>query len=190
MPDSRKIGNRNEREVVKFFKRWTGWDFHKVPASGGLHWKKDYRVSGDIVCPEEKAKLFPFSVEAKTRRKKVSKKRKLVRDQINVGDLLLNWHDSPLYEFWEQCDRDALSVKREPIMFLRNSGMRKGLFYVFMYEPLAVALEKEFGIPFMHIPQLYISVTSTEDLIEEDHLDLFRFVRKCRKKLRETVVGG
>ena len=55
-------GGVYERKIAKLMTEWTGVKFERVPASGGLHWKKDNRVYGDIVCNDP---TFPFVVECK-----------------------------------------------------------------------------------------------------------------------------
>ena len=59
-------GNVFERKIAKIMTEWTGIKFERVPASGGLHWKKDNRVYGDIVCNDPD---FPFVIECKNREK-------------------------------------------------------------------------------------------------------------------------
>lgn len=38
--NSKQKGSRFERSICKFFQDWTGYEFSRVPASGGLRWKK------------------------------------------------------------------------------------------------------------------------------------------------------
>ena len=48
--NSRKKGSKNERFLTKLFEQWTGVEFSRVPASGGLRWKgMSEIIVGDIV---------------------------------------------------------------------------------------------------------------------------------------------
>lgn len=38
--NSKNKGSRFERTICKWFQDWTGYEFNRVPASGGLRWKK------------------------------------------------------------------------------------------------------------------------------------------------------
>ena len=178
MANSKRIGNKNENELKKWFSSWTGWEFHRVPASGGLHWAGDQGVHGDIIPPAQHKDEFPFCIETKTRRPKVSNKSKLVRDQINIGLLLIDWEDCHIMEFWNQCIDDAESIDKYPFMALRNNGMPKGCFYVFLYYKLALLLSNKFCLPFAHIPDLGISVTTTFELESVDPYELFKYTAR------------
>lgn len=194
LPNPRRIGSKNQREVAKFLKRWTGWEFHSTPRSGGLHWKKDARVAGDIVPGMDYIDEFPFSVEAKRRAEKV-RKSGLVRDQINLGDLILNWMGSKMWTYWMQCVRDAYSIKKLPMMFLRNRGMSKGVFYVFIPLKIGKIFEEKCGdIGMMHIPMLELSITTSDEL-SQYHISSMEVIKylsakcKVRKGWYEEVVG-
>lgn len=64
--NSRNKGASYERKITKLLAPWWDCEFHRVPASGGLRWKQDNRVTGDIVVQED-VKDFPFVVECKKR---------------------------------------------------------------------------------------------------------------------------
>lgn len=73
---------------------------------------------------------------------------------------------------------DAVRTEKVPLLFLRNDGMAKGLYYVFMGNQLAEDFEQSgFAIDFMHIPALDISITNSFELFEQNHLELFKFVQ-------------
>lgn len=180
MPNSKKIGNKNERAVAEWFRKWTGWDFQRVPQSGGLRWQKDQRISGDLVCPLEHLDDFPFTVETKTRKQKTSKKNQKVRDRINIGHLILDWDEAEIMKYWAQACDDGIRNNLEPLMLLRNGGMTKGLYYVFMKYDVANALEVKGSLSFAHIPSIDISVTNSLELQEANAIRLFKFVKKYR----------
>jgi hypothetical protein len=139
--------------LVNFFKEWTGgWEFNRVPRSGGLHWAKDQRVTGDIVPPKVHLEEFPFSVETKKRKQKQGKGK--IRNQVDIGHLILDWSDCGLLDFWDQAVLDGKRAELEPIMFLRNDGMSRGLYYVFVWDVLGRKLEKRFKISHLYVPVL------------------------------------
>lgn len=63
--NSRNKGSEYERKVAKSLSKWWGEPFQRTPMSGGLHWKNDNRVAGDIVTPNDSK--FPFTIECKKR---------------------------------------------------------------------------------------------------------------------------
>lgn len=111
--NSKVKGNRVELQAAKVFSSWTGAEFHRVPCSGGLHWKKDNRVKGDLIAPPDFE--FPFVIEVKARKTLAVK---------NLGKR------SIFYNFMSQAYSDAVSVEKEPIVLARCNGMKEGTFYV------------------------------------------------------------
>lgn len=64
--DGKKKGNKYEREIAKILQSfWFDSDeelqFHRIPSSGGLRWKKKEGIFGDLIGPDD----FPFIVECK-----------------------------------------------------------------------------------------------------------------------------
>jgi hypothetical protein len=116
--NTKKKGNRTELKVASFFKEWSGWEFTRVPMSGGLQWRNRASVSADIICAEEGIK-WPYSVEVKG-----------VKD-INFEKLLYD-AKSEVEKFWEQTTRDAKSSNKLPLLFMRYNGLPKGFFFVVM----------------------------------------------------------
>lgn len=57
-------GSVFERKVAKALTDWSGYEFHRTPMSGALHWENDARVVSDIVPPESLSG-WPFSIECK-----------------------------------------------------------------------------------------------------------------------------
>ena len=115
--NSRSKGNKNERELAKLFKDWTGKEFARTPSSGGLQWKSS-NSKGDIVCTTE-GHYFPFCIEAKNHK------------EINFAELLMpDKKGVKILEFWEQCERDAVKAKKIPILFMRYNGMPKNFHFV------------------------------------------------------------
>ena len=115
--NSRSKGNKNERELAKLFKDWTGKEFARTPSSGGLQWKSS-NSKGDIVCTTE-GHYFPFCIEAKNHK------------EINFAELLMpDKKGVKILEFWEQCERDAVKAKKIPILFMRYNGMPKNFHFI------------------------------------------------------------
>lgn len=105
--NSSKKGSEYELKIAKTLSKWWGETFHRTPMSGGLHWKEDNRVAGDIVTPPDS--IFPFSVECK--------KRESWKDM----DSLIKGTNSELEEYWEQCISDAESIGLKPMLiFAKN----------------------------------------------------------------------
>lgn len=105
--NSRAKGKGFERVVAKLLTIWWGAVFHSTPASGGLHWKKDARVAGDIVAPSEGGEDYPFSNECK----KV--------EGWNFEQLIKG--TGQVTDWWMQCVRDAQEVSKIPLLtFSKN----------------------------------------------------------------------
>ena len=56
-------GSGFELRVAKILSKWSGEEFNRVPQSGGLRWKSDNNVTGDIVPPFDMK--CPVSFECK-----------------------------------------------------------------------------------------------------------------------------
>lgn len=113
--NSKKKGNANELECAKFLKEWTGLEFNRVPQSGGLRWKNSEGVTGDLVCED---RTFPFSVETK-HYKKIVFKPKLPATSF-------------VFKVWDQAQQDADRANKHPLVILRQNGMPKGEYMVYL----------------------------------------------------------
>lgn len=123
----KKVNGRNkgaafERKVARMLTAWWGVMFHRVPQSGGLHWDKDNRVTGDIMVPDgEDGKDFPFTVECKNQEGWIMDN--ILRD---TGDVK-NW--------WKQAygDNQRLDDKKKTplLIFTRNFAPE---FYMVFYD--------------------------------------------------------
>ncbi|WNM51382.1 RusA-like Holliday junction resolvase [Staphylococcus phage Alsa_4] len=49
MTNSKKKGDKFERDIAKQLGDWWGTKFSRTPQSGGAHWLKDNNAVGDIV---------------------------------------------------------------------------------------------------------------------------------------------
>lgn len=116
--NSKKKGNRNERKLTKLWSTWTGWEFNRVPASGGLRWKKTDNISGDIICTEPGIYNFKFSIECKSYNK------------LDFDNLLNGNKKSKIREFWEQAKADGKRANKVPILLMRCNGMKADMHFI------------------------------------------------------------
>lgn len=177
MANSKQKGSKNERELCKWFTDWTGLEFSRVPASGGLRWKKTDNISGDIICSDERgSKRFPFSVETK-----------FYKD-INFEHIILGNKKVKVLEFWEQAKEDGIRAKKEPLLFMRYNGMPKKVWFLVMklstFEIMRKMGHKIEG-------NYFIISTPTEDLLCMNTNDILslsyeRFRRRIKTKLKNN----
>lgn len=120
--NSKNKGNRGEREVAKFMKEWTGYEFTRVPQSGGLRWKSRENIAGDIICSDPKHERYcRLSIEVK------------FPSEVAFEHLLLHTigkSTDKVNHYWNQCSSDANAVNKVPILFIHRNGMKKGTFFV------------------------------------------------------------
>lgn len=103
---SKTKGSSYERKVAKKLSTWWGDEFQRTPASGGLRWKSDNNVIGDIV-PSPTAN-FPFVVECKHQEGGWTLE-SVILNKLNVK------------EWWSQVVADGRRGKKTPLlMFTRN----------------------------------------------------------------------
>lgn len=116
--NSKKKGSRGERDLCKWWKEWTGYEFSRVPASGGLRWKKADNITSDIICTDDAhAHKFKFSIECKNYK------------GITFNDIIKGTK-SDVLKFWLQACSDATRGKKIPLLFMRENGMAKGVYFV------------------------------------------------------------
>lgn len=122
MSNGKKKGAKNERELCKWFKEWSGGlEFSRVPASGGLRWKNTENITGDIICSDDRySRRFAFSVETKFHK------------EINFEHLILGNKKLKVIEFWEQALQDGIRGNKTPILFMRYNGMKKNTWLVIL----------------------------------------------------------
>ena len=173
MANSRQKGSKNERELCKWFTDWTkGLEFQRVPASGGLRWKKTDDITGDIICSERGSnRKFPFTVEAK-----------FYKD-INFEHLILGNKKIKILEFWEQAKEDSIRAQRRkaPMLFMRYNGMPKRVWFVVM-EPKTFdeidhtkGKHTHFKIQLETGEELYIM--NSNDLLNTDYKTFAKYIK-------------
>jgi len=103
--NSKAKGSEYERKVARQLSQWWGEEFHRTPMSGGLHWKEDNRVAGDIVTPPES--LYPFTTECKK------------REGWDLEQVLKGTGD--VESWWQQSVSDGERVKLKPLLIFSKN---------------------------------------------------------------------
>jgi hypothetical protein len=144
--NSKAKGSKNERDVCKWWESWTGYEFSRVPSSGGLRWGRTTDTTGDIICSDQKHFLrFPFSIECKNYK------------DINFEHLLLGNKRVKILEFWNQALEDAERGHKIPILMMRYNGMKKGEYFFVVESNLAhVILNSMDLVQSAYIPKMDI----------------------------------
>lgn len=110
MAEKKKINSSNkgsdyERKVSKVLSKWWGEEFHRTPASGGLKWKEDNRVAGDIVTPVNSK--YPYVTELK-------KREEWLLEQLLKGT-------GSIEKWWNQVTDDSKRTGMKPfLIFSKN----------------------------------------------------------------------
>lgn len=160
--NSKKKGNRNERKLGKLWQAWTGWEFNRVPASGGLRWKKSDNITGDIICTEPGIMNFKFSIETK------SYKDLDFHNLVN-GNKICN-----VAGFWEQAMDDANRGSKIPILFMRSNGMKSGMYFVIISLKVYMKVFKYLNLSYGRIKfkNEWVLINS-EDLFNSDFQKIY-----------------
>lgn len=117
--NSKQKGGRFERAVCKFFTDWTGYEFNRVPASGGLRWKNAENITSDVSCTDSKhSRKFCFSIECKS------------YAELKFEHILLEKKSCKILKFWEQAREDAGRAGKLPMLIMKYNGMPKGEAFV------------------------------------------------------------
>ena len=176
MANGKSKGNKGEREVAKFWKDWSGLEFSRVPASGGLRWQKKDDISGDIICTDErKSRRFPFSIESK-----------FYKD-INFEHLILGNKKIKVIEFWNQAQEDGDRSNRFPILFMRYNGMPKQTWFVAVtpqvFKQICLSKLGSFSHTYFTIktPEDSFVVINSNDLIEIEYSEFIINIKRLRR---------
>lgn len=170
--NSKKKGGKNERELAHAFKAWTGYDFARVPQSGGLRWKRTLDTTGDLMVADEKHILeFPLSIETK------------FHSEVDNWKLLLG-QNSKLDEFWTQSQSDAKRSKKIPIVFFRYNGLKKNFWFVIISYDLYRALKKlmYFENGFYNFNNEFV-IFPSPNLFEVEYTKAFEVFKKYQQTL-------
>lgn len=177
--NSKAKGSKNERDVCKWWKDWTGFDFSRVPSSGGLRWSRTTDTTGDIICSDSKHFLrFPFSIECKSYK------------DINFEHILLGNKNVKILEFWQQACEDAQRGNKLPILMMRYNGMKKGD-YFFVVSPQmgqlifdSMGMVERIGIPRMIISthEIGLNIFMASDILRLSNYT--KVYKESRKRLK------
>jgi len=169
MKNPRKKGKRAELAVAKLLEKWTGFKFNRTPNSGGLRWRKDQRVTGDIVPGPRIKKIFPFSVEVK------------FNQSYDFSSLLRSPSSNKIIEHFSQSVADGRRCNREPLLVFRSNGMPRDEFYVAMRVPMFLNLVGMYTRPKKPLPVLMASeaglvIMLWSSFTRPSYMDVFRIV--------------
>jgi hypothetical protein len=172
MANSKKKGNKSERELCKWFERWTGFEFARIPASGGLRWKGlANATTGDIICTDDiHGRRFLLSVESKSYK------------DINFEHLILGNKKAKIREFWEQAIEDGKRGNKVPILFMRYNGMKKDVYFVAIGHDIFKLLfptfvKFEYNYFKVNGPNPMV-ILNSEDLKKFKYIDLHKKIKK------------
>lgn len=178
--NSKKKGNKWERDVCKFFKEWSGYEFSRVPASGGLRWHKKDDIVSDVICTDEKhGRRFCFNLECK-----------FYKD-LKFEHILLGNDSCKILHFWEQTKSDSKRANKIPMLIMRYNNMPKMEAFVMMEKSFFnLILNSEMGIKFKQ-PMMAIRTNSDEAfyifmLSDLKNLEYNEFYKMGRKFLKES----
>lgn len=173
--NGKKKGSKNERELCKWFQTWTGYEFARVPASGGLRWKGlANSTTGDIICTDDRHnRRFQFSVEAKSYK------------DINFEHLILGNKKNQVLVFWKQAIDDAKRSNKEPILFMRYNGMAKNTYFVVitltLYNLLFPTLITFDYYRFKVIGKGGFVIMNSNDLMKFDYADIHKKLKNLKR---------
>jgi len=176
MANGKAKGSKGERVLSKWFTQWTGLEFTRVPASGGLRWKSMANATtGDLVCADDRhSRRFQFSVESKSYK------------DINFEHLILGNKKAKIREFWKQASEDAERGKKVPILFMRYNGMAKNTFFVVMpYYVFNLLLPTVITFDYprftVHGVDGGLMIMNSNDLLKFDYITLHKKLKTYRR---------
>ncbi len=175
MSNGKKKGNKAERELCKWWKQWTGYEFTRIPASGGLRWKGlANATTGDLICAHEiHGRRFLFSVESKSYK------------DINFEHLILGNKKSKIREFWNQAKEDGERGNKVPILFMRYNGMAKNTYFVvlpyYVYKLFFPTLTTWDYNRFEVKGKESFVIMNSNDLLKVNYMNLHKNLKKLRR---------
>ena len=103
--NSKTKGSGYELKIAKILSRYWGEEFNRTPMSGGLHWKQDNRVAGDIVTPPNS--IYPWTTECKK------------REEWSLEQVLKGTGD--VEKWWAQAVGDGERVGLRPLLIFSKN---------------------------------------------------------------------
>jgi len=172
MANSKKKGNKGEREVSKWWQLWTTYEFSRVPSSGGLRWHSVHNTVGDIICTHEiHSRRFQFAIECKNYK------------DINFEHLILGNKSVKILDFWKQVVDDGERGDRIPILFMRYNGMPKNMYFVVVSRNLFSLLSHQIELEnnYFIVPKEDFVIMNSADLLNINYITLHKNLKKLRK---------
>mgnify|MGYP000509336423 CR=1 FL=1 len=173
--NSKNKGNKNERDLAKSMKAWTGFDFERVPSSGGLRWKRTTDTVGDITCTDNRHKgAFPFCIETK------------FHSDINFQHLLLDVSKVKILEFWDQAKSDAKRSGKIPLLFMRYNRMPKYVWFFVLSLDFYLRIKKH--LPINHEKLSYrnktdkIIILNSGSIFNSEYKQILKTIRNGKVK--------
>lgn len=124
--NSREIGSRTERQLVKIFTNWWGGKFYRTPRSGAFGTAGYTEFSGDILTDDPS---FPFCVESKK------------GEGWHLEQILTGKKDIITTNWWVQTVHETPEGKRPLLVFTRN---HQPFFYLIRQKDLPLAFEDSY----------------------------------------------
>jgi len=174
--NSKAKGSKNERDTCKWWKDWTGYEFSRVPSSGGLRWSRTTDTTGDIICSDNKHYLrFPFSIECKNYK------------EINFEHILLGTKGAKVLQFWNQALEDAERGNKLPILMMRYNGMKKGDYFFVVDEQFGGILidtmpHEDVNVMLINAKHIKLMIVMASDIIK--YADYAKVYKESRKRLK------
>jgi hypothetical protein len=169
--NGKKKGSKNERNLCKWWQSWSGIEFTRVPASGGLRWGKTSNTTGDLIVADERAsRRFPFSIEAKS------------YNDIRFEHLILGNKKIKVIEFWEQCKEDAVRGNKIPILFMRYNNMAASTWFVIISEDIYKIWVKNkgknsFPLAKLILPEESLVLMNSNDITSVDYKEFIKQIK-------------
>lgn len=169
--NGKKKGSKAERALCKWWESWSGLEFNRVPASGGLRWGNTQNITGDLICSDERAsRRFPFSIESKAYK------------DIRFEHLILGNKKVKIWEFWEQAKADGIRGNKIPILFMRYNNMKASTWFVIIPYAIYKLWKLKLGhhkLPFAHleVEGEKVVLMNSSDLITADYKEFIKSVK-------------
>ncbi len=173
--NGKKKGNKNERNLCKWWQSWSGLEFNRIPASGGLRWNNTQNITGDIICTDERhSRRFPFSIEAKSYK------------DIRFEHLILGNKGVKVMEFWNQTKEDGIRGNKIPILFMRYNNMPSSVWFTIIPLNVYKLFKLKLGVTKYPVIQIKtedeeIILMNSEDLKNVDYKEFIIAIKKLRK---------
>lgn len=181
--NSKQKGSRFERVICKVFSAWTGYEFQRVPQSGGLRWKKTDNITSDVTCADPKhSRRCLMSIECKS------------YQDIRFEHILLQNKSCKILNFWEQANGDAQRANKYPFLIMHYNGMPKNEAFVMVNNDTAMAMlaqgklqKPRMALQWGSFAQDYkdtLYVFMLSDIIQLDYKTLHKALRALNKNTK------